>query len=862
VTGIPQTPGRVTSLQDVTPHAGWLAAWRRQLQDETVADAGRLAWVALQVAILFVLAAVFRIEYRVFYERVLPLVLAGFVLHHLAPARWRMSLFAALSVGSIWLVFGFVQGAWLMAVGLALITIVHLPFSLRVRMVVLGGAVAALAAMRVGVVPTPFTSAVWPILGSMFMFRLIVYVYDLRHLKERTTWGQRIAYFFAVPNVTFPLFPVVDFATFRRTYYDRRPVDIYQEGAGWIARGLTHLVLYRLVYAYATLSPVEVVDLASLVRYMLANFGLYLRVSGQFHLIVGILHLFGFRLPETHRFFYLASSFSDLWRRINIYWKDFMQKVVFLPVHFALRRRGEMAAVMGATLAVFVATWFFHSYQWFWLLGTWLWSLTDTMFWAILALCLVGNAWLELRRGRARTLRPPAWSLRASLGLGLRTAGIFSVMTVLWSLWTSPTLDEWLAMLARATPDVAGVGAIAATLAIVVLAAMLVDRVRPASGALAVRATATSSRPTMLALAPLALLYLAGEPAVRQHLPLGVASAMRDVRESQLNERDAAQLQRGYYEQLVGVDRFNGELWNVLAERPANWGNLREAGAQVPVDDARLHALLPGRYALHGATHTINGLGMRDREYPQTPSGAGPRIALLGQSYVMGLGVEDDETFDARIERSGQIAGIEVLNFGAPAYTLPQQVALLEHGEVGRFRPDVVLLVLHGNEFEGIEQYVLDLRRRKMTFADDSIERRLQHAGVYEARSNAEARRAVLPLEPMVVRWGLRKIATLAGDIGARPVAVLIPTPMSSVERSRAGLLAAAADAGFEVIDMSDVYLASDERALIVAEWDRHPNDEGHRVIADRLVRELRARPGLLSHRRPGTIVQPDHPVP
>src|SRR5439155_24062702 len=135
------------------------------------------------------------------------------------------------------------------------------------------------------------------------------------------------------------------------SYYDRPALEIYEEGVRWIFRGLTHLVIYRLIYQYVLLSPSAVTTTAQMVQYMVGNYGLYLRVSGQFHLVTGILHLFGFRLPETHRFFYLASSFSDLWRRINIYWKDFMQKMVYLPVFFGMRRHGETAALVAATIS-------------------------------------------------------------------------------------------------------------------------------------------------------------------------------------------------------------------------------------------------------------------------------------------------------------------------------------------------------------------------------------------------------------------------------------------------------------------------------------------------------------------------------
>ena len=99
-------------------------------------------------------------------------------------------------------------------------------------------------------------------------------------------------------------------------------------------------MLYRFVYHNVLNDPVDVVALGDLVQFMLGTFLLYLRVSGQFHLIVGLLHLFGFRLPETHKLYYLAHSFTELWRRINIYWTDFMMKTVFYPTYFQVKRLG------------------------------------------------------------------------------------------------------------------------------------------------------------------------------------------------------------------------------------------------------------------------------------------------------------------------------------------------------------------------------------------------------------------------------------------------------------------------------------------------------------------------------------------
>ena len=93
----------------------------------------------------------------------------------------------------------------------------------------------------------------------------------------------------------------------------------------------------------------------------MATYLLYLHVSGQFHLIVGLLHMFGFNLPETHHRYLLASSFTDFWRRINIYWKDFIMKLFFYPAFFALRGIGTLRAIALATLLAFFATWALHA---------------------------------------------------------------------------------------------------------------------------------------------------------------------------------------------------------------------------------------------------------------------------------------------------------------------------------------------------------------------------------------------------------------------------------------------------------------------------------------------------------------------
>ena len=415
-------------------------------QNDSVArdarDLRRLLGLVTELGLLLLMIYYFKLENRAFFN-LTALAFAGFLIHYFLPFRFRLPFFLSLSLTGALLVFGW-QALWIIGLGLVLIGLCHIPAPFSVRTGAVLGVTALLAAMRAGWVKAPWSAAIWPILASMFMFRLILYMYDQRHKPVATSIWQRLSYFFMLPNVYFPLFPVVDYRTFLRTYYNEDRHQIYQLGVIWILRGLTQLVLYRIVYYYLSMAPAEVEDLGDLARYVVSGILLYLRISGQFHIIVGLLRLFGFGLPETHHLYFLSTSFTDFWRRINIYWKDFMMTVFFYPSYFALRKRGETAALLASTALVFFATWVLHAYQWFWIRGSYLLAWNDMLFWGILAVLVMANTLYEARHGRDRLVGAKPWTLARAAGLVARTAGTFAVISILWSLWTSASLTEWL----------------------------------------------------------------------------------------------------------------------------------------------------------------------------------------------------------------------------------------------------------------------------------------------------------------------------------------------------------------------------------------------------------------------------------
>nr|WP_298721448.1 hypothetical protein [uncultured Steroidobacter sp.] len=810
-----------------------------------------------QLALIVLVAHVYQLEGEPF-TRVLWLAAAGFLVSIALPLRYRLPLFTCLSVAAVFLVFGLADGAWLIALGLTLIAICHLPIALRARIALLVLVGAGLAVLRINVVGSPWSAAIWPILGSMFMFRLVLYMRALKSDSGERTWWSSLAYFFMLPNVAFPLYPVVDYQTFRRTHFDADEAAIYDQGILWISRGLVHLVLYRLVYYNLLIDPADVARLSDLVQIVLATFLLYLKVSGQFHLIVGLLHLFGFRLPETHKLYYLAHGFTELWRRINIYWTDFMMKTVFYPVYFRVKRLGPAKAVALSTAAVFVTTWLLHSYQWFWLRGGFPMTWPDALFWGILGALVVRGALKELGAAKAPKRSARAWDPR----MGLRAAATFFLFSLLWSLWSTESVGQWIWMLTSAGQvDVEGIVLLLATFGVVALLGGFDWEASKRAGSSRWR------QPWVRSLGALTMLLVIALPAVRDFGPQSWDKALASLQETGLNVRDAAKHHRGYYEQLDVRGQINAAVAATDGDR-SQWLDAAQAGIIRTREDAMERDLHPSLDLVwNGRAFTTNTFGMRDQQYSlQKPAGT-YRIALLGPSHAMGNGVADGETFEHLVEQrlnsqqeSNDPRRFEILNFAVDGFTLPQELAMLED-RVLQFAPDMVIVTHYHRGRTMTEAYLGKITWKQIPVSEE-LRAILARAGLDHVDRGSvpiptEMGRALagkLGLEPRMPQgefearvrrisdavndWALERIATVARENGAIPALLALnaviddaPADIPNIEAIRR--------AQYLVFDLFDVFPAQDRALLKVAPWDEHPNAMGHQVIADALYTQL-----------------------
>ena len=121
-------------------------------------------------------------------------------------------------------------------------------------------------------------------------------------------------------------------------------------------------------------------------------------------------------------------------------------------------------------------------------------------------------------------------------------------------------------------------------------------------------------------------------------------------------------------------------------------------------DTARHHKLVPDSYAEFrqrdfSYVQRVNGHGLRGSEITTKKTPGTYRIVMLGDSFTMGKGVADDETFSVvlqkQLEQSGATCGtkVEILNGGVDSYAPVLELIQLKT-DILPLEPDMVIVNL------------------------------------------------------------------------------------------------------------------------------------------------------------------------
>jgi lysophospholipase L1-like esterase len=241
-----------------------------------------------------------------------------------------------------------------------------------------------------------------------------------------------------------------------------------------------------------------------------------------------------------------------------------------------------------------------------------------------------------------------------------------------------------------------------------------------------------------------------------------------------------------------------------------------------------------------------NAEGMRDHELRPADTPSLRRIAVLGDSYVFGLGVALDDIFTEVLGKSLDHAGgndWEVLNFGVAGYSSQEEAALL--ARVLAWNPYAVIIgyCLNDPETEPLQplhvyfspvrwwQYSHLLRLFSL-FSITMETNRLGGGDYIRALHSRDG-----------AKWPSveRAFDRIRDEAAARGIPVLLvifplfesPTWAEYPYRDiHAQVAAAARSRGLEVLDLLPVYEPFAPPSLWVLPEDHHPSALGHRLAA------------------------------
>jgi hypothetical protein len=798
----------------------------------------------LQLITLFLILGNLNIEKGSGIREVAPIILSTFVINSFVSLRYRPAILFSTSLLIIYYAFGYFSGSLLVIAGLIIIGCCHLPIKLWMRIVMIAMITIGLVILRANLFFAPRAALIVPFLASMFMFRTIIYLYELKHSNHSSSIFQKLSYFFLFPNHCFLLFPIVDYKVYLKTYYNKPDSEIWQKGIRWMLRGIIHLIGYRIIYYHLLIGPGEVTNLLTLLQYMTCSYALILRLSGLFHFIIGLLCMFGLNLPPIFNNYLLATSFVNMWRRINVYWREFMIKIFFYPIMFKYKKIITKHLLATTMLTVFFITWAMHNYQWFWIRGYFPLTPMDILFWATLGICItVNSVWIDKTIGKERKQYSNAILYPLSI---LKMMGIFLFMSVMWSLWGSNSLQEWFFLLSKGREFTSKEIFFIISIFISILVFGSFVQYLFTKESIKKIFEITPEQTLALSLPIISILLLLSIKQSENYIPIQLSNFISSVSEEKLNNSDKENTERGYYKKLIdGENNSANGLWEVNLKRPKTFTSIDDIS--IRTTDLLTRTLKPNsKIKVNDYVLETNVFGLRDKKYNLTAPDNTFRIALLGGSYEMGSGVNNNELFESLTEErlnknntDSAIKNYEILNFAVGGYHLIQQVELC-NTTVFNFKPNAVIYMAHTDEAKRLLGNFADIIQNGTNFKYPFLKNIKTLSGVKQSMSKIEIKEHLEPYMYVIIQWCYSDIAKNCRKNNAIPVWAYLPATADKyddVEYQK--IKGYAVQSGFVTMDLRDVYKTLDRSKIYVSDWDTHPNAEGHRIIFEKFYSEF-----------------------
>lgn len=680
----------------------------------------------------------------------------------------------------------------------------------------------------------------YSILGTLLTYRIIIYIYENQSEQHKLSVIDKTNYFFMLPTVSMYLFPPVDYKTFTSSFNNIENQQIYNKGAIWISQGIFQLIIYRTIYHYIHIPLNNVNTLPEFAIHAITSYMFVIRLSGLFHIGSGILCLYGYNMPRTFDNYFLASDFSDLWRRLNTYFKDMMVKVFYYPIFFKLKHIGTIKAILITILIVYNASWFIHSLQWLWLKGTFPIKAGDLIYWNTFGV-LVGLTTLKDLKKISITKHLNLSDNNRQL---VKITFTFTIMCLLWSLWSAPTVTSWYtAMISsnKSFTDIMVLLIIISGFVMILKTTLYIMQSKKLNSILFPELYTNNSN--ILGIAKLTILFAVYFIITNNNNQHSFINKFENIIYDKLSEDDEEKQIEGYYTDLLLGTNVLDPIQTGVNKSNAKFIDTEGA---IKIYEYRQLIMKPETsFKFKNKDFTINKLGGRDREYAITPPENTVRIITTGGSFVAGSGVSNEEVFDNIIEDSLNTLknGInyEIINFGIPSYDLIDVLFQLQEDNLLKLKPKYLIYITHGKDLFKNANDLAYAFIQNIPINDDFLNNIINTSKLNKTMTENEIKTKLKLYENDITAYGYNKISQICKANQIIPIVVYWPTykSNSNIVAHKNQVLSIAQNNGFIPIDLEQIYEGYTRDEITVSNTDIHPNAKAHNIFAQHLLKEI-----------------------
>lgn len=264
----------------------------------------------------------------------------------------------------------------------------------------------------------------------------------------------------------------------------------------------------------------------------------------------------------------------------------------------------------------------------------------------------------------------------------------------------------------------------------------------------------------------------------------------------------------------------------------------------------------------------FNNLGFRERPINKNKPSNIQRITVIGDSLVMGFGVEDFEAFPRRLEQvlkpkktDPNMIHFEVVNMGIQGYSTPQYLAVLKE-EALKIGSDLIIVVVYpSNDLSGGVGLMKDENYRRLLSIPDLISYPVNQylkeksriylfslSKYYTMIKKYESNYKLSPKDDdlgwQIIENDLKEMKKAAEQKNSKLVVVSLPHPKEVViegkSENQSKIINLAKKLGIILYDPSeDLKLYNNPRELYIEDLDDHFSPIGNEYLASLLAKFL-----------------------